>query len=135
MATENAVEGCVRETFGALVAHHQAAHASDPVIASAMRTIAEDETRHAALAWAIARWADARLDERARVRVARRRRKEVRRLGRSMDESLLGQGIPPTAQARQARSLARAAGLPTPAQARALALGAEALLWSANLVG
>ncbi|MGQ0503848.1 MAG: ferritin-like domain-containing protein [Myxococcaceae bacterium] len=62
IARENAVEGCVRETFGALVALHQAQHAEDPEIRSAMREIAEDEIRHAALAWQIAGWAKTRLD-------------------------------------------------------------------------
>ncbi|NIS36796.1 MAG: ferritin-like domain-containing protein, partial [Actinobacteria bacterium] len=33
IALENAVEGCVRETFGALVGAHQALRASDPSIA------------------------------------------------------------------------------------------------------
>jgi hypothetical protein len=47
IATENAVEGCVRETYGALVALWQARHARDPVVAAAMAPIAADETRHA----------------------------------------------------------------------------------------
>jgi len=63
IALENAVEGCVRETFGALQAMHQANHASDPHIAEAMRVIAEDETRHAALAWDIAAWVEPQLSQ------------------------------------------------------------------------
>jgi hypothetical protein len=71
-AVENAVEGCVREGFGALVATRQASRASDRAIAGAMDRIARDETRHAALAWSIARWLTPRLDAagRARVRAA-----------------------------------------------------------------
>jgi hypothetical protein len=69
LATENAVEGCVRESMGALVAAHQAAHATDPRLARAMRQIARDEVRHAALAWAIDAWAMPRLDGAARARV------------------------------------------------------------------
>ncbi|MFP2911135.1 ferritin-like domain-containing protein [Pyxidicoccus sp. 3LFB2] len=57
VALDNAVEGCVRETFGALVAHHQALHARDEEVRGAMVRIAEDETRHAELSWAIDRWA------------------------------------------------------------------------------
>jgi hypothetical protein len=74
-ATENAVEGCVREAFGAFVALHQASRARDPRVASAMKRIAADETRHAALAWSIAAWLAPRLDDSARARVddARRR--------------------------------------------------------------
>ena len=75
IALENAVEGCVRETYGALVAHHQAQAARDPSIAAMMRTIAEDETRHAGLAWDVAAWLEPRLsaDERAAVASARAR--------------------------------------------------------------
>lgn len=73
IALENAVEGCVRETFGALVAHHQAAQASDRNIAAMMGVIAEDETRHAALAWDVAGWLEPQLSasERAEVNAAR----------------------------------------------------------------
>ncbi len=73
IAVENATEGCVRETFGALQATYQAQHAMDPAIARTMRVIAEDETRHAALAWDVAAWIMPRLtgDERARVDAAR----------------------------------------------------------------
>lgn len=61
VAFENAVEGCVRETFAALVALWQATHAADESIAREMTCIAEDETRHAALAWAIHGWLVERL--------------------------------------------------------------------------
>ena len=73
-ARENAIEGCVREAFGALVATWQARRAPDPEIASAMQRIAADEARHAALAWAIARWVEPRLSagERREVALARR---------------------------------------------------------------
>jgi hypothetical protein len=74
IARENAVEGCVGETFGAALAFFHGEHAdADADVAGAMRAIAEDELRHAALGWAVAAWADARLSEdaRARVRTAR----------------------------------------------------------------
>jgi hypothetical protein len=73
IAIENAVEGCVRETFGALVAMHQAKVATDPEVRKAMGSIAGDETRHAALGWAVATWASTKLtpEERERVRGAR----------------------------------------------------------------
>jgi hypothetical protein len=74
LAIENAVEGCVRETFGALVATHQAARAADPSVARAMARIGRDETRHAALAWSIARWVEPHLGPRERARVAAARR-------------------------------------------------------------
>jgi hypothetical protein len=74
VALDNAVEGCVRETFGALVAHHQALHARDAEVRSIMTDIAEDETRHAELSWAIDRWARERLpaSEREALREAQR---------------------------------------------------------------
>jgi hypothetical protein len=52
MALENVVEGCVRETFGAVVAMIQAERAGDARVRRAMRRIARDETRHAELSWA-----------------------------------------------------------------------------------
>lgn len=74
VALDNAVEGCVRETFGALVAHHQALHARDAEVRGAMARIAEDETRHAELSWAIHRWASEQLPaaEREALRQAQR---------------------------------------------------------------
>ena len=73
IARENAVEGCVRETFGALTAMWQAGAAVDPVLRKQMERIAEDEARHAALAWHVAAWAEARLsaEENALVRAAK----------------------------------------------------------------
>lgn len=72
LALENAVEGCVRETFGALLAHYQAATATDDDLRQLLVTIAEDETRHAELAWDLRAWLDLHLDttERARVLAA-----------------------------------------------------------------
>jgi len=69
IALENAAEGCVRETFGALVGMWQARAAKDPAIRRAMRRIAEDEARHAELAWAVDAWILPQLDEAARARV------------------------------------------------------------------
>ncbi len=69
IARENAVEGCVRETYGALLATWQSALAGDHRIARAMRQIARDETRHAALSWDIAGWLEPRLSPAARRRV------------------------------------------------------------------
>jgi hypothetical protein len=74
IARENAVEGCVRETFAALVAWRQARAAGDPSIRAAMSRIARDETRHAALAWAVDDWTRALLTPAARRRVREARR-------------------------------------------------------------
>jgi hypothetical protein len=61
IALDNAVEGCVRETHGALIAQHQALAARDPEIRSALTAIAADETRHALLSWQVAHWLEPRL--------------------------------------------------------------------------
>lgn len=70
VAEENAVEGCARETFGALLATWQAEHTTDAGTARVLRTVADDETRHAALSWSIARWSLEQLDAGARARLA-----------------------------------------------------------------
>jgi hypothetical protein len=63
LAVENAVEGCVRETFGALVALRQARAAREPSVASVMHRVAEDEIRHASLAFRVDRWLRTQLPE------------------------------------------------------------------------
>ena len=77
IAHENAVEGCVRETYGALLATYQAERALDPEVRSAMREIARDETRHAAIAWSVARWVEPKLEPEARERIRQARRTAV----------------------------------------------------------
>jgi hypothetical protein len=80
MAVENAAEGCVRETYGALLAMFQAQKAGDPAVGRLMRGIAADEVRHAALSWRVGRWAEGRLAPAARARVDRAKRAAVREL-------------------------------------------------------
>lgn len=72
IAIENAVEGCVHETWAALVARFQAEHATDSEVRAAMQTIARDEARHAALAWDVHAWLVGLLspEDHARVREA-----------------------------------------------------------------
>ena len=74
IAEENAREGCVRETFGALVASVQALRSSDEGIRAAMEAIAVDETEHAALAWDVAAWLDTKLDSAGRDAARRAKR-------------------------------------------------------------
>ncbi|CAN5715544.1 hypothetical protein BH11MYX4_BH11MYX4_36380 [soil metagenome] len=73
MARENAVEGCIRETFGALVAHYEANAAESAEVRDAMRAIAKDETAHASLSWDITAWLEPRLsaDEHRQLERAR----------------------------------------------------------------
>lgn len=80
VALENAVEGCVHETFGALLLGWQAARAPDASLRQMFARIAADETRHAALSWAVARWIEGRLDPGGRARVAAARRRAIHSL-------------------------------------------------------
>jgi hypothetical protein len=66
---DDAVEGCVHEAFGALLASWQADQASDARLRRTMRRIAADERRHAALAWEVLGWGVARLTREERERV------------------------------------------------------------------
>jgi len=116
IAVENAVEGCVRETFAALLAVHQARVAGDAAIREAMATIAPDETRHAELAWAIDEWVQQRLDDGAQQRVARARRQAVAALAAEC--------------ATIDATLARAVGLPGREQTGALLEATRQALWS-----
>jgi hypothetical protein len=108
-----ALEGCVRETFGALVAHWQAHEAGDPVVRAVMKRIARDETRHAALSWAIDAWARSRLDRAARDRVTAARTAAARALV----------SAPATPTGKIPASLP---GLPSRAQGSALAKSLQA---------
>jgi hypothetical protein len=72
IALENAVEGCVGETYGALVAAFQAERAL-PELRPLMRRIARDEARHAELAHDVARWLEPRLSRAERAEIAHAR--------------------------------------------------------------
>ncbi|OJH39594.1 ferritin-like domain-containing protein [Cystobacter ferrugineus] len=117
VALDNAVEGCTRETYGALVAHHQALHARDEQVRGAMARIAEDETRHAELSWAIDRWAHTRLSESERATLREARRAAVAALRAEV-------ATPPDAD------LVTEAGIPTPEVAASLLTSLEQSLWA-----
>ena len=106
IARENAVEGCVFETYGALLAMWQGENAEGAALRGSLRRIARDETRHAALAWSMARWAEQRLDRAAQLRVADARSAavgELRRRVSGADPALVRRGLVPGARA--ARSM------------------------------
>jgi len=108
-ALENAVEGCVREAWGALSAHYQAANAADPSARALWNDIAEDESEHAELSLALHDWymPQLQLEERRIVEEAvQRARLELR------CELAFGDAPHP--------SVAREAGVPTPLNAVAL---------------
>jgi hypothetical protein len=118
MAVENAVEGCVRETFGALLASWQARAAGDRHVRTMMASIAEDEARHADLAWALDAWTRTKLDRAARHRVLDARRAAVAELARELDEQ------PTSAE------LVAEVGLPDADRARQFLDAATRELWS-----
>ena len=91
IARENAVEGCVRETFAALVATWQGQHAL-PEIAEVFARIAEDETRHAALAWSVAEWSMPLLSVEERAAIVAECEDVVREL--DQNEDVPGAGLP-----------------------------------------
>jgi hypothetical protein len=117
MALDNAVEGQVRETFGAMIGTYQSLAAADPRLQSTMCGIAADETRHAGLSWKIAEWIEPLLTETQRRELVRARAEAVARLRAEM-------------QAPVDEELMRAAGLPSPAQAVGLVDALAATLWS-----
>jgi hypothetical protein len=117
-AIDNEKEGCVRETFGALVGTHQAATAKDPRIARALRRIAADERRHVALAWDIARWSLQRLSSADRARVRESRKEAVASLLVDVERE-------------PSPLLVSNAGIPSRSAARVLHAQARRVLWEA----
>jgi hypothetical protein len=115
LAIENAVEGQVGETFGALVAACQARAALDPGVRAAFAQIARDEARHAALAHQLAPWFERRSGLRDRDTVAAARQAAIARITTACDFAL----------ARDERELL---GLPEPAHLQAAARQMFALL-------
>lgn len=85
MALENAEEGCIRESLGALMAGWQARSAGDDEIRRVMGPIAEEELRHAELSWEIDAWASSQLGASARARLHEARVEAMRTLRRDME--------------------------------------------------
>ena len=113
IAIENAIEGCIGETYAALEALHQAEHAPENLRAT-FCVIARDELRHAALAWAVAGWIEPQLSDAARARLSDEKRVAVRRLERMELDG----------------AVARRLGLPDAKARRLLVRELEQRLWS-----
>jgi hypothetical protein len=79
----------------------------------AFRRIAEDEARHAALAWSLLRWGAPRLTARDRAAVGRA-------LNRALDALARPESRESCAPSEAERSIAGLAGLPSPAERRRL---------------
>lgn len=117
IAVENAVEGCVGETWAALSAAHQGRFAADPEVRALYAAIAADEIRHAELAWAIDAWLMGQLGPASRAMVATARRTAARRLTGVLEDSQEDAGL-------------AALGVPARRVAQRLVAGLDAALWS-----
>ena len=113
VAAENAVEGCVRESYGAAVAAFQGECAGDLAVRRTMRAIARDEAQHAALGWDIDAWAVSRLSRAHRARLDEIREQARAALAGSLQQPVPAEvssilGVPPApAAARLAAAIAR----------------------------
>jgi hypothetical protein len=122
IALDNVTEGCVRETFGAMLGCYQAATASDAQIAAVMRTLADDETRHAALALQIEHWIMPRVTPEVRMQLMAARAEAVRALRDELEQE-------PSAELREL------AGVPDASTAAKLHANLSHALWQAHQVG
>jgi hypothetical protein len=107
IALENAREGVVRETVGAVVGHFQSRHAHEDHIRRAMMHIARDETSHAVLSW--------ELDARARALLSVRDRRELDRAAQAALDEMENAASAPISD-----DLTYLAGLPAPPVARGI---------------
>lgn len=112
IALENAVEGCVHEGFAAVLCEHQSRTAGDIALGAAMSAIASDEQAHAGLAFAIADWLGTVSTDDLRATIAR-----------AVDRALCELPARAAREALRFADVAAELGLPSPADARALAHG------------
>lgn len=80
MAMENAIEGCIHETWSALIATWQAEHAPELALRQLFARIAHEETEHAALAWEVAAWAEPLLSGAERQQLRHEQQQALTRL-------------------------------------------------------
>ena len=88
IALENAVEGCVRECWGALCAHYQARTAQSADVRAVWSSIADEETEHAQLSRDVASWLEAGLTAAERRQVETARVSAISALRRELDRDL-----------------------------------------------
>jgi hypothetical protein len=106
IAIENAAEGCVRETYGALVATFQARTAKDPEVRDVLSRIARDESRHAELSHDVAMWLDGQLDAASRAMVRAERTRALAELRAAIETApaadvIANAGMPTVVEARE----------------------------------
>lgn len=117
LCLDNAVEGCVRETYGAVVATYQSHAATDRDVRAALRQIARDETDHAETSFAIDRWARAQLDT-----------EQLARVDAAVAAAIAG--LLARADQPVEPELTALLGLPGPTEKRRLLVDLRARIWS-----
>jgi rubrerythrin len=117
LAVENMIEGCVRETYGALVAAYQAERSADAEVRAALAEIAREEADHAGLSWRMHRWLAEQLPPESHGKLAEAQRQAIEGLRRELDGEVED-------------ALREVAGLPDRGTALALLGELEARLWS-----
>lgn len=115
LALENVAEGCVVETYSALVMAYQARHAASPELRGLLTRVARDERRHALLSWDILAWSRRRLSSAGRQQMGQRLRAARARLGATLP--------------RFSNELRAELGLPDVPVARAMLRSLDAELW------
>lgn len=103
VALDNAVEGCVREAWGAVVGGWIARSSSDPAIREVYGRLFADEIRHALLAWDLHTWLMGQIDREARAEIVAAQAAALARL--------------PEAAAVEAERAPAELGMPTPGRA------------------
>jgi hypothetical protein len=110
LAIDNATEGCVGESYAALVATVQAQSTSTPELRAHFAAIAADELAHAALAHAIADWIDTVITDDDRAAIAVARTAALAELAASCDVVNASiYGVPTGAEARRLAAIVRVA--------------------------
>jgi hypothetical protein len=120
IALDNLAEGCINETWGALVGAHQARRARDAGARQAYAAVSRDELRHAALSWDLHDWLQCRLSPGARRRLRAAAQAQIAKL-----EASLGSTSSPTLQ--------RELGLPSASVERVLFESLRRGPWSERL--
>ncbi len=102
LALDNAVEGCIFETYSAFKAQYLARHASDDRMLAVMKVIACDETRHAQLAWDIHAHLMSRLSETERVAIYDAQQQALQQIlnQADLDSQIIGRDNPPLSLAK-----------------------------------
>ena len=121
IALENAVEGCVNETFAAALGYWQQEHAVLETFKQVIAHITEEESKHAALSWEIHEWAFPQLSINEQQQIRQAQLNAIERLEQ-------------TFMVEEESSLRQALGMPDRDQVQALLKQLRTELWNVHLV-